>query len=204
MSTFRTPVGPQPSRIYWRRRLVVLLGLVAVIVIVVLIVTRPGATPTGTPSNTPPPSGSAAPPTTSTNPADAAACDLDKVTLEASTDAPGYDPGVNPVLSFVLTSIESAPCTVPGGSDIQEFRITSGEELIWSSKDCQVAPVEGTALLMPGVPFQGPTLTWDRTRSSADTCETERPQVVAEGASYHLEVIVGELTSTETKQFLLY
>jgi hypothetical protein len=182
----------------------VLLGLAAVIVIVILIIQQPrGSAPTG--STTPPsPSGSPSSSATSNNPADAIACDLSKVTLEASTDAVGYDPGVEPVLSFVLTSRETSPCTVPGGSDIQEFRITSGEELIWSSKDCQVDPVEGTALLQPGVPFAGPTLTWDRTRSSTDTCNTERPEVIANGASYHLEVIVGELKSESTRQFLLY
>ena len=207
MSTFRTPVGPQPSKTYWRRRLVVLLGLVAVIVIVILIVSRPGAATTGSNTNAPDqdePAAVNSPSSMSTNPADAVACDLSKVTLDASTDATTYEAAVNPVLTFALTSIATQPCTVPGGSDIQEFRITSGEELIWSSKDCQVEPVEGTALLMPGIPFAGPTLTWDRTRSSPDTCEAERPQVTAEGASYHLEVIVGELTSKSTKQFLLY
>ena len=28
MSTFKHPVGPQPSSVYWRRRLIVLIGLV--------------------------------------------------------------------------------------------------------------------------------------------------------------------------------
>lgn len=43
MSTLRNPVGPQPPSVYWRRRIMVLLGLIAVIVVVVLIVVRPGA-----------------------------------------------------------------------------------------------------------------------------------------------------------------
>lgn len=206
MSTFRNPVGPQPSRVYWRRRLVLLLGLLAVIVVVVLIVVRPGAgAPTPTPSGTPSAEGSGSTGgATSTNPPSDGECDLSKVTLEPVTDAASYDPGVTPTLSFTLKSTMTAPCTLSAGSDVQEFRITTGDELVWSSKDCQTAPESATIVLKPGVPFPGPSLVWDRTRSSVDTCGTAREPVVAEGASYHLTVVVGELTSANTKQFLLY
>jgi hypothetical protein len=203
MSTFRTPVGPQPSRVYWRRRLVVGLGLLAVILIVVLIIVKPGS---GAPAPTPKPStsGSANPTSTSTNPADAVACDPTKVTVEGGTDATSYDAGVNPVLTFTLKSLMTVPCSLAVGTDSQEFKVTSGDELIWDSKDCQTDPVAATTVLLPGVPKAGSSVTWDRTRSSTDTCNTARDPVIAEGASYHLTVIVGTLTSTNDRQFLLY
>jgi hypothetical protein len=207
MSTFRTPVGPQPSRVYWRRRLLVGLGLLAVIIIVILIVVKPGS---GTPGSTPKPGDTTSPPASgspsgaSTNPADAVACDPAKVTVEASTDSTSYDAGVNPALSFTLKSLMTTPCTLAAGSDVQEYKITSGDELIWTSKDCQTDPVAATTMLMPGVPKAGPPITWDRTRSSTDTCNTTRDPVIAEGASYHLTVVVGTLTSTNDRQFLLY
>ena len=205
MSTFRSPVGPQPSRVYWRRRLVVALGLVAVIVIIVLIVVKPGS---GKPAATPNPGSSTSatdnPSSASTNPADAVACDPKKVTVEGTTDAASYDAGVNPVISFTLKSLMTTPCSMNAGSDVQEYKITSGDELIWTSKDCQTAPVAASIVLQPGVPKAGPPLTWDRTRSSVDTCNTPRDPVIAEGASYHLTVIVGDLTSTNDRQFLLY
>ncbi|MBN9239642.1 MAG: hypothetical protein BGO97_08085 [Micrococcales bacterium 70-64] len=200
MSTFRNPVGPQSSRVYWRRRLVVLLGLLAVILIVVLIVVRPGSGAT-TPS--PKPSSSAGAP--SGNPTDAATppeCDPTKVTVDAATDSTSYEAGVNPVLSFTLKSLSD--CTMSVGSDVQEFTITSGDELIWTSKDCQTAPVPATIVLKAGVPQAGPSITWDRTRSSADTCDSTRDAVIAGGASYHLTVTVGESTSKNDRQFLLY
>jgi len=203
MSTFRNPVGPQPSRVYWRRRLIVALGLLAVVVIIVLIVVRPG-------SDTPKPAGTnasetpaAAPPAGSTNPADAVACDATKVTVEATTDAAAYDAGVNPSLSFTLKSLMTVPCTLKADTDLQEFIITSGDETIWDSKDCQTDKTPATALLQPGVPFAGSKITWDRTRSAADTCDAAREQVTAEGASYHLTVKIGDLTSANSKQFLL-
>ena len=43
MSTIKHPVGPQSSKVYWRRRLVVGLGLLAVLVIILLIIVRPGS-----------------------------------------------------------------------------------------------------------------------------------------------------------------
>lgn len=204
MSTFRNPVGPQPSRVYWRRRLVVGLGLLAVIVIIILIVVKPGS---GTPASTPKPgttNSSGTPTSASTNPADATACDPAKVSVEASTDATSYDAGVNPVLSFTLKSLMTTPCSLSVGTDVQEYKITSGDELIWSSKDCQTDSVAATIVLQPGVPKGGSSLTWDRTRSSKDTCDVARDPVIAEGASYHLTVVVGELTSKNDRQFLLY
>jgi len=47
-------------------------------------------------------------------------------------------------------------------------------------------------------------LTWDRTRSSPETCEiTEREAVPGEGASYYLSVSVGGVESAGPTQFLL-
>lgn len=183
------------------------LGLVAVILIVILIVVRPGS---GTPGSTPRPGDSSSPAASgnpspaSTNPADAVACDPAKVTVEGTTDSTSYDAGVNPVLSFTVKSLMTQPCTIPAGSDVQEYRVTSGDELIWSSKDCQTDPVAATIVLKPGVPQAGPSVPWDRTRSSTDTCGSTRDPVIAEGASYHLTVILGTFTSGNDRQFLLY
>lgn len=207
MSTFRNPVGPQPSRVYWRRRLVVALGLIAVIVIIVLIIVKPGS---GTPASAPKPSGSATPAASGTptpaasEPTDAESCEPSKITVEALTDATSYDAGVNPVLSFSLKSLMTVPCEITVGTDVQTYTVTSGDEVIWSSKDCQTDSTPATTVLMPGVPKAGPSITWDRTRSSTSTCDTARDPVIAGGASYHLEVTVGPLTSANDRQFLLY
>jgi hypothetical protein len=202
MSTFRNPVGPQSPAVYWRRRLVVALGLVAVVVVIVLIVVRPGSgTPGGGGSaQTPSPTPSAS---VSTDPDEVAECDPAKITVEAVTNAVAYDPGVNPQLQLVLKSTDTKPCTIDAGSDVQVFTITSGDELIWTSKDCQVDPQPQVQLLNPGVPVSSASLEWDRTRSSTDTCGQPREQVTAGGASYHLSVAVGDIESASTKQFIL-
>lgn len=203
MSTFRNPVGPQSSSVYWRRRLIVGLGVVAVIAIILLIVfgpkasTEPAANGPGetvaAESNTP----------AATDSSGSTICDPAKLTLEAITDASSYGEGEKPQLSFSLKSTMTEPCVVDAGSDIQEFVITSGSDEIWNSKHCQTAETPGSVVLQPGVPVQSSSIEWDRTRSATDTCESDRPVVSSGGASYHLEVSVGDIASESTKQFLL-
>ena len=85
MSTIRNPVGPQPSKVYWRRRLAVLVGLVVIIVIIILIVARPGSgKPVAINTHTPSP----------TTAATAPACKKSNVQIIAVTDANSYAAGV--------------------------------------------------------------------------------------------------------------
>jgi len=93
MSTFKHPVGAQPEKVYWRRRLIVGLGLLAVILVIVLIVVKPGSnTPAGstTPTSTPTAESSTAAtpaPTTSAAPVAEGECDPANVQVTAVTDA---------------------------------------------------------------------------------------------------------------------
>ena len=199
MSTIRNPVGPQPPAVYWKRRAIVLIGLLAVIVIIVLIVVRPGgATPTATETKTP--AATNAPVETD----EAPACTAEQVSLAAVTDKGGYNAGEEPLISMTITNIGAAPCTIDAGTGAQEYIIASGTEQYWSSRDCQADPLEAEVILEPGVPKSTTPFPWDRTRSATDTCTGDRPAVAAGGASYHLTVKLGELESAATKQFLLY
>ena len=201
MSTLRTPVGPQPPTVYWRRRLVVGLGLLAVIVVIVLIIVRPGGGtpgpgPSGSPSSSPAPSESPAA-------GDEEACDPAVVQIVAVTDATTYPAEATPQVSMTITNIGAVPCTFDVGTGAQEYVITSGADRIWSSRDCQTASTEDVRVLEPGVELSTTPFPWDRTRSATDTCSTERPPVTAGGASYHLQVTLGEVESADTKQFIL-
>lgn len=206
MSTLRNPVGPQPAHVYWRRRLVVGLGLLAVIVVIVLIFVRPGSgeSPPVTGGSTPGPTDASTPAPVGTNPAEAAACDPAKITVEGVVSDNSFEAGEIPMLSLVVKSTATSPCTIQAGSDVMEFRITSGSELIWSSTHCQSDAQSQDRVLTPGVPVSTPPIAWDRTRSDPDTCGTEREPVIAEGASYHLTVILGDHESSNDTQFLLY
>jgi len=212
MSTFRNPVGPQPSKVYWRRRLIVGLGLLAVIVVIVLIFTRPGSGSAsgGGAGGT---AGTSATPSSDTTPAadsDAAAtgdpsdpCPPANIAVAAITDANSYAADVNPKLSLSLTNNGASACTLNAGSDVQEYRITSGTELIWSSKDCQSDPVPVAQVLEPGTAITTTPFEWARTRSSSTTCGDELPKVTGGGATYRLSVIVDGIESADAKRFVL-
>lgn len=209
MSTIRNPVGPQSSRVYWRRRLVALLGLVAVILVVVLIVVRPGSgdeTPDPSTTSTPPTDDATTDEPADTEPdpnADPTACTAGSVTVTPVTDKDVYAPGELPLLSLTLTNTGAAACTINAGSDMQEYRITSGADPIWNSRDCQVDAVPAPVELVPGEPQTTAPFAWDRTRSDPATCEAERVEVTGGGATYRLAVVVDGIESASDKPFLL-
>jgi hypothetical protein len=205
MSTFRNPVGPQPSSTYWRRRLVVGLALLALIVIVILLVVRPGgAKPTDASADPKATSGSEAKPDSSAAPVAGGACSPSAVKVAAVTDADEYIPDQQPLLSLTVTNTGTTECTFNAGSDVQEYVITSGEDRIWSSKDCQVDAVAAPVTLEPGVAVPTTPFPWDRTRSDPSTCDSaNRQSVTGGGATYRLSVILDGVKSAESKSFLL-
>lgn len=200
MSTIMNPVGPQPASVYWRRRIVVGLGLIAVIAIIMLIVFRPGgdAPPVDVEPSTEPSVSASGEPTGTV-----AECDPLDILLEPVTDSSSYAAGVQPQVAIKVTNVGTSACAINLGTTQQELRITSGSDSIWSSKDCQVDPVDAVRELDPQESMQTPSIPWDRTRSSTSTCDTTRSQVGAGGASYHLRVYLGDLESENTKQFIL-
>lgn len=203
MSSFRNPVGPQPSGVYWRRRLILGLGVLAVIVIVILIVVNPrGSTPVNAPGTTTAPV-STSPAAVDPN-APAADCAKTDLTVTAKTNGTEYKADKNPMLSLTVKNSGDAACTLSAGSDVQVYTITSGEETIWKSTDCQKGAVAATQMVEPGDEVSTTPFSWDRTRSSKSTCDTDRPKVTAGGASYHLTVSVDGAKSDKSAQFLLY
>jgi hypothetical protein len=216
MSTIKHPVGPQSANVYWRRRLVVGLGLLAVLVIIFLIIVKPGAS-SGEPKSTRPPVATDAPSQApkaaaaatipdQTTTADGAACDPKNVQVEAITDAVDYDPGQKPQFSLSITNSGKKPCVLNAGTSQQLFTVSSGSDVYWKSTDCQSDPVDAQVTLKPGKSVSSSTpLGWDRTRSAPDTCEAPSRQAApAGGASYHLTVSVAGIESASPKQFLLY
>jgi hypothetical protein len=212
--SFRSPVGPQPSSVYWRRRIFVLLGLIAVIAAVVLVIIRPGANaasadPSPTPSAAPEESAPAAAPAEeeSADPAAVGACAPGQVEVVAVTDKETYEEGESPQLSWTISNTGAEPCALNVGTNAQVFTVTSGSDTVWTSTDCQTEGQDVEYPLPPAASGAEPTsvspLQWDRERSSPDTCDGERPEVTADGSSYHLTVSVGGFESEDTAQFIL-
>jgi len=185
---------PLPSSVYWRRRLAVLGGLLGVIAVIVLIIVRPGFGTTAEPSEEV---------TEELAVVEVPNCLPSQLEITARTDQSSYDSGMNPQLWMGVKNVSSVECKVNAGTDAQKYVISSGPDLIWSSDDCQTDAVPYELTLAPGSEQETTAIPWDRTRSTPDTCDGERPVMPAGGASYHLSVELGSLESAETKQFLL-
>jgi hypothetical protein len=213
MSTIKQPVGRQSSKVYRRRRFVVGLGLLAVLVILFLIIVQPGVS-TGdanspkspaatTESATPTDAGTAIPEAATA--VDGSACDPSAVQIAAITDATNYADNVLPQLSLSLTNIGTTDCVINAGNAKQVFTVMSGKDVYWTSTDCQTSPVDAQVTLKPGVemPLATP-ITWDRTLSAVDTCQTEtRTAVPAGGASYYLHVSVDGIEAADPALMIL-
>lgn len=206
MSTFRNPVGPQPTNVYWRRRLVVGIGLLAVLVIILLIVFSPkgSGTPTGTKTTDaavpgdPATPGSTSPPVAATTP-----CDTADLTVTAKTDKASYSSEEVPQLSFTVTNEGSKACVLTAGSDVQEFKIASGSEVYWNSTDCQTDEVAATTPIDAGGQVDGGQLSWNRTRSDKAACDDVGAAVPAGDVTYSLTVTVNGVESKPVKLRLL-
>ncbi|WP_065961752.1 hypothetical protein [Curtobacterium sp. UCD-KPL2560] len=223
MSSLRHPVGPESSRVYWRRRALVLGVLLLVVVVVVLIVVGRGSGATSATGPSASPSASASPAASSAKSdaagaADAASpspsasaaaagdgdtCTKDDIALKPVLDKSSYGPTEDPKIAMSITNTGSATCHMDLGSAQQVLTISSGDEQYWSSKDCQTNGTSQDVTIKAGQTLTTPSITWDRTRSSTTTCDSSRPAVTGGGASYHLTVAVGELQSAKAAQFVL-
>jgi len=130
-------------------------------------------------------------------------CTADMVAVTAVTDSTSYSSDENPQLSLSLANISNSDCVINAGTSQQVFTITSGSDPIWSSTDCQTGASDLDVLLQSGRTVTGSPITWDRTRSSPDTCDGGREAVAGEGAAYALSVSIAGIPSGSTTQFLL-
>ena len=132
-------------------------------------------------------------------------CVARAITVEPVTDAATYAAGQNPQLSIRLTNTGGVDCTLNVGTSTQAFTITSGNDTWWRSTDCQTEPSDMIVTLAAGQTVASAVpVVWDRTRSSVSSCgDANRPVAPGGGASYHLDVEVGGIVSSQSAQFIL-
>lgn len=220
--------------VYRRRRIVLLIGVIAVVALMWLLIAQPwrgaaventASTPTATPTtNTASPTPTSAPAPSPEETVDAAAeatpspsaspestpsvkpCVARDITVEPVTDQDTYAAGQNPQLSIALTNSGAVDCTINVGTSAQSFMIASGSDVWWRSTDCQSEPSDMVVTLAAGQTVSSAApLVWNRTRSSVGSCDDSgRQGAPGGGASYHLSVEIGGIPSMQSKQILLY
>ncbi|RGE20296.1 hypothetical protein [Leucobacter sp. wl10] len=210
MSTLKDPVGPKDRKVYIRRRLLVLAGFIAVVAVVVLVFVKPGSSggvedarevevPSDLPASPEPSDDSG-----SKDGGAVPACAAGQLAVTPVTDKTDYAEGELPLLSLSVENTGEQACSADLGTAGMEFSVSSGDDQVWRSTDCQKNAKSLAVVLDPGKPLETEGIKWDRTRSSPETCDITRDPVAAGGASYHLRVSAAGAQGTGTAQFLLY
>jgi hypothetical protein len=137
-------------------------------------------------------------------------CPAGTVVVEAQVgDSSGtnnltFGPADTPHIWFTLTNTNSVDCTFNAGAKVQYFTILSGNEQIWSSKQCDRSALEDSQILLAAATtISSPPLPWEKVFSSATGCGVDQAPVITGGASYHLRVEVNGELSANKQQFVL-
>jgi hypothetical protein len=167
MSSLMHPVGPQPSGVYWRRRLAVAVGLVVVLALVatLVFVVLPRVLGGGDKDKAAAPEGSQPPASSAPASTQPVACTAEQLGVTVTADAPSYAAGALPVLAVAISNTSPTSCTVDAGEAAREVLITSGTDRIWSSKDGPAEPASRLLLLSTGG-RDDQAITWQRIRSA--------------------------------------
>ena len=196
----RTPQKRLSPQIYRRRRIVALAAIVlvgwAIIALVSAIVGAIGAAFSG-------PTPSVAP--TNVEGQQCASGDILATAIggrQDSTEAESFATGEQPYIWFTIKNVGTVTCTFNAGPAVQFYTIRSGNDLIWTSRDCdRTGLLDQVVTLEPGQSLPSPTSPWERVRSSSTGCNAETQVPVTPGA-YNLTVEVNGVLS-DGNQFLL-
>lgn len=186
------PVRPSastrpPARVFWIRRFVVLgLPLLLVVALVVWWTGR-GGDAAADDVTVPVPT-----PTASPTAAGVPDCAPDQLGLSIDAAAESFVAGVDPAFEITVTNSGSEPCLVDAGDGHREVVVTSGEDRVWSSRDCAPPEAAARTLLLAGGQSDVTQLTWARERSAAG-CTSGLPEP-GEG-TYSVTVSMGGATS---------
>ncbi|QIK82559.1 hypothetical protein [Sanguibacter sp. HDW7] len=190
MSTLLRPTGSLPPRVYWRRRLVVLVVLVAVVALAVVVVQKIGDGPS-TPKDKPAAGATSSP--SETPSAGVPICTKDVLATKLEANGSEFAAGAEPAFTVTMTNTSKVPCLVDVSHETRVVTVTSGPARVWGSGDCVKSSKPKTLLVGAGK-SEASTLTWDRTRSE-EGCP--RTGVVAKAGTYKATATVLGAASKE-------
>ena len=167
------PAPRPPARVFWMRRLVVLgLPLLLVVALGVWLAGRVGEARADegsapTPAASPTPTVDATPGLSD--------CDPALLALAITPGAESFGAGVPATFDVSVTNGGTEPCLVDMGEGDREVVITSGDDRVWSSRDCLPEDPDARTLLLVGGQSDVTQLAWSRERSDA-ACSQDLPE----------------------------
>ncbi len=205
------PVGPNPPRTYWVRRLLVLAVVVAIVVVAVQLIRGgnapdPGQTQTATlPTTSASPSLTASATATAstqpsastpiasaeTNPAPATPqCAPTDLGVTVGTDGSSYGADGDPTFTLTVTNNGAQACETNVGQNALEVKVGTGDAAVWSSDVCYPGGDSDVRTLESGAVYTT-SVVWRRV-AAADGCPDE-PRV--EPGTYHVQGRAGDVVS---------
>ena len=122
-----------------------------------------------------------------------AVCDEAGIKVAAAVDKPSYGPDEHPVLTLRVTNSGQAPCDINVGTSQMEYVITSGDDVIFNSRNCQLDPNDLVKNLAPGA-SESANLVWQVNRN-APGCAPVFSKPGRGGATYALVTTLGKWSS---------
>lgn len=157
----------------------------------------PALSATDATSAAPEPDGSASPsPTPSPDPTPTEpVCNPADIKVAGSTDAETYAADESPVLILTVTNTGDIPCPINVGTSQMDFLVTSGEDRVFSSRDCQEGAKDLEITLKPGA-SEDARFAWERIRSAPGCTAVEG---VPGPGQYVFQTRLGERISDEVE-----
>ncbi|WP_449374107.1 hypothetical protein [Arthrobacter psychrolactophilus] len=122
--------------------------------------------------------------------APSAVCDEAGIKVTAAVDKPSYGPDEKPVLTLHVTNAGKASCDINVGTSQMKYEITSGADIIYNSKNCQLDPSDLVKNLAPGA-SESANMVWKVKRNAPD-CAAVVSTPGRGGATYALVVTLGK------------
>lgn len=201
-SNRQRPSGRPDKSVYRKRRIIALIAVVAVIGLIWALVsaaigfiqnTFGGNSPAGE--------------VVLVTEAACAGSDIQITPVVADTSgssAQVFDSGMNPFFGYTVTNTSSKDCSIDLGPRDTFLKVTSGDETIWTTGDCDRTGLTSLPVTLKAGESKSSDLSvWNRVRSSSTGCGAEQEPVTAGGASYHLNAEVAGFSSKSTQQFIL-
>lgn len=122
-----------------------------------------------------------------------AVCDEGGIKVTAAVDKQAYTGEEHPVLTLRVTNTGAAACDINVGTSQMEYVITSGDDIIFNSKNCALDPNDLVKNLAPGA-SETANLVWSLNRNAPD-CAPVVSEPGRGGATYVLVATLGKWSS---------
>ena len=193
MSSLLNPVGPEPASVYWRRRIVVILGILVVLFLLWTLIKPSGAEPAADASPSPLPTLATTSPSVapSATQASGAPCEDTNIEVTVTSEQSAFPLGTPSSFVMKIANNGAAACSRDVGPAANTFTVTSGGFDVWSSDACAPSTDTQVELIPAGEAFAVKG-TWDGT-VSANGCGASA--TAAEAGSYQVVATNGGVSS---------